>query len=80
MTKHEIYIRVSSFGESRDWIPIFATEPEKNLKKALVTWKSFSIPFSEFGSDDKAYAKLEVFEYFKGLLFFFIQIITNFMK
>lgn len=35
------------------------------MKKQVINWKKFSIPLSSFGSNDKVYVKLEIYEYYR---------------
>ena len=46
-------------------MPVYATDPEKNLKKLPVQWKDFYLSRSKFGNDENAQLKLEVEEYSK---------------
>lgn len=45
-------LRMSYFTDNKDWMPIHATEPLKNIKKSILIWNEFFLPLSKFGNNE----------------------------
>ena len=61
----EIFLRFSLINESKETIPFYTTDPEKNVKKGVVEWKPFQIPSTKF-NDENTSIKIEAFEFNKS--------------
>ncbi len=61
----EICLRFSLINESKETIPFYTTDPEKNVKKGVVEWKPFQIPSTKF-TDENTSIKIEAFEFNKS--------------
>lgn len=61
----DICLRFSLINEAKESIPFYTTDPEKNVKKGVVEWKSFQIPSTKF-NDENVLIKIEAFEFNKS--------------
>lgn len=61
----DICLRFSLINESKEVIPFYTTDPEKNVKKGFIEWKPFQVPSTKF-PDENSTIKIEAFEFNKS--------------
>ena len=61
--KSEIQLKISMFQNSKDLLPIYGSDPVKNLKKQWVEFQMFQLNMSKFNNSNNIRLKIEIEEF-----------------